>query len=328
MSKPSPSSSHPNADMIDFNQLVIFYHLARSGSFVRAEEFTGFKQSWISRQIKELEETLNNKLFDRNYGSVSLTPAGESLLEHVEKIMFEARMIKTSLTELSEDLRNKAQGHVKIATTTGQAAVWIVKYVKEFMDLYPDMRLTVVGRDERVDLSTQDADVMIRPFVPKSPDLVHVYLSSYPLALYASQSYLDKYGTPKSIEDLEHHRLIGFSKDKSIAFGPADWHLSLGCNPGEIREPFFQVNSAIGLIKVAQDGLGIISVSQYRESAPQDNLVQVLPDIEGPMIDLYYIYPKRMAHIRRITVLAEFLIETLEKEIKSPNTKVFRRNID
>jgi DNA-binding transcriptional LysR family regulator len=314
--------------VIDFNKLVIFYHLARSGSFARAEEYTGYKQSWISRQIKDLEDSLNSKLFDRNYGSVSLTPAGEVLLEHAEKIMFEERMIKTSLTELNEDVQNKAQGHVKIATTTGTAAVWLVKYIKEFMDLYPDMRLTVVGRDEKVDLSTQDADVMIRPFVPKSPDLVHVYLSSYPLGLYASPDYLKKYGTPSKIKDLAEHRLIAFSKDKAISFGNVDWHLSLGCKPGETHEPFFQVNSAIGLVRVARDGLGIVSISQYQESAQNIELVRVLPDVEGPMIDTYYIYPKRLAGFKRVTVLGEFLVKKMEVEGKNPDAMILRRKID
>lgn len=313
--------------MIDFNQLVIFYQLARSGSFTRAEEYTGFKQSWISRQIKELEESLNNKLFDRNYGTVSLTPAGEILLEHAEKIMFEERMIKASLTGLNEDVQNKAQGHLKIATTTGQAAEGVIKYVKEFMDQYPEMRLTVVGSDQKVDLSTQDADVMIRPFVPKSPDLVHLYLSSYPFGLYASQDYLEKFGTPSTVADLNKHRLIVFSQDKAIAFGPADWHLSLGCKPGESREPFFQVNSGIGLVKVAQEGLGIIAISQCRESAPWDKLIRVLPDVEGPMIDIYYIYPKRMAHIKRITIFGEFLVKRIKEEVKDPTALIFRRKI-
>lgn len=310
--------------MLDLNQLVIFYQLAKAGSFSKAEKLAGVNQSWISRQIKDLEEKLNNKLFERNYGSVALTSAGEALLESVEKIMFEAKMIETTFPSINE----QAQGNIKVATTTGQAAVWLVKYMANFMEQYPDMRISVIGTDERVDLRTQDADVMIRPFVPKSPDLVHLYLSSYPLGLYASQSYLGKFGTPQKAEDLDHHRLIAFSKEKATSFGNVDWHLSLGYHFGERREPFFQVNSAQGLVKVAQDGLGIVSISQYNESAQGTNLIRVLPDINGPMIDIYYIYPKKMQNFKKITVLGEYLVKILEEESKHPNTTTFRRNVE
>lgn len=298
--------------MLDINQLILFYQIAKAGSYVAAAEQVSVTPSWISRQIKDIETKLGIKVLEKNYGSFKLTPEGEQLLDSVRKIVYESRVIETFIPSNNHE----AKGNLRIATTTGHASVWLVKYMKDFLKNYPHMRISIIGTDDTLDLQAREADVAIRPFVPKSPELVHLYLLSYPLGLYASEQYLAEHGIPKKPEDLDNHQIITFSKDKKITFGDVDWHLNLGCKPGQTRIPFIQVNSSLGLTKLALDGLGIVSLSKYHEVLKGSKLIEVLPDIEGPVIDIHYVYPKKLENQRRITALGEYLVQELEKESK------------
>ncbi len=309
--------------MVDVNQLITFYHVVKAGSFVRAESLVGVQRSWISRQITDLENKVGYKLLERHYGNVTLTPMGETLYESAKKIIAETKIVESLLYES----HTEPKGDLKVATTIGHATGWLPKYLAGFLNKYPDMRLSIVGSDENVDLESNEADVAIRPYVPKSPHLIHMYLLSYPLKLYASADYVAKFGAPKTPEDLDNHRLIAFSRNTRIPFGNVDWHLSLGCKPGHIRKPFLQINSALGLTRVVKDGLGIASISKYQEGLEGANLVEILPDIDGPMVDVHYVYPEILKDFKRITVLGEYLVEALEEESKTPGTRTFRRKL-
>ncbi|MBN9343530.1 MAG: hypothetical protein BGO76_02465 [Caedibacter sp. 38-128] len=307
--------------MIDINQLATFYYVAKTRSFSLAETYTGFKQSWMSRQIKDLETKLGNKLLTRHHGSVSLTPDGEVFFESAKKIIQEAKIIETLLN----DSHKEPKGKLRIVTSVASAYLWLPKYMAGFLEKYPDMRLNIIGSNENIDLDFHDADVAIRPYTPESEHLIHTYLLSYPLKLYASPKYLEKFGIPQTIEDLDHHRIIAFSSATKISFGDVDWHLNIGCKKGVKREPFMQVNSPLGLATLAQEGLGIISISKFQQATKGMDLIEVLPDLSGPIIDIYYVYPKELKDFKRITVLGDYLVHMLEQESKLPNTVVLRR---
>jgi len=286
-----------------------------------AETIVGVKQSWLSRQISELEDQFGSLLLERGHGTVSLTPEGQLVYEVVGKLLFEAKIIESLMSEK----HNEPKGKLNIATTVGHAA-WLIHYVPGFLKKYPEMRISISGNDENLDMRSQNADVAIRPFVPKSPELVHIYLLSYPLGLFASPLYLKEFGVPKKPEDLDNHRLIAFAKDKRIPFGNVDWHLKLGTKNDETREPYLQVNSALGLARAAELGLGIVSISKFQEVSKGVKLIEVLSDIEGPMVDVHYVYPKRLEHVKRLTVFGDYMVEILEKESKKPDSHIFRKN--
>ncbi|AIL13719.1 hypothetical protein IM40_09890 (plasmid) [Candidatus Paracaedimonas acanthamoebae] len=309
--------------MLDLKQLSAFYYVAKTGSFTLAESQVGVKQSWISRQVSELEDKFGSLLLERGHGTVNLTPEGKLVYEVVGKLLFEAKIVESLLLEK----HNEPKGKLNIATTVGHAA-WLVNYIPEFLNKYPDMRVSISGNDDNLDMKAQNSDVAIRPFVSKSPELVHLYLLSYPLGLFASPKYLKQYGMPQRPEDLDHHRLIAYAKDKKIPFGNVDWHLKLGTKNDEVREPYLQVNSALGLARAAEYGLGIVSISKFQEVSKNVELIEILPNVEGPMVDVHYIYPKRLEHIKRITSFGEYLVKMLESESKITETQVFRRQLD
>lgn len=93
--------------MLDLKQLSAFYYVAKTRSFTLAETIVGVKQSWLSRQISELEDQFGSLLLERGHGTVSLTPEGQLVYEVVGKLLFEAKIIESLMSEKHNEPKGK-----------------------------------------------------------------------------------------------------------------------------------------------------------------------------------------------------------------------------
>ena len=106
------------------------------------------------------------------------------------------------------DSREKPNGELKVTTTLGIGVHWLTPRLGEFLDLYPDIRITLITTDEELDLAMREADVAIRLRQPTQPDLIQRKLFSVHFHAYASPEYLKRFGTPRTLEDLDKHRIV------------------------------------------------------------------------------------------------------------------------
>jgi DNA-binding transcriptional LysR family regulator len=292
-------------DNVDWDKIRIFYYVATSKSFTDAAERLNITQSAVSRSIQSFEASLNAKLFHRHTRGLILTKNGE--------IMFEtAREMLTTLSRAQRFLDDSEtpKGILKVSTTAALANLWLVEGVAQFLDMYPEMRLTILGNDQALDLAIREADVAIRPAVEHPSDLVQNYLMTFHIKLYAHPSYLQKFGVPQKVEDLDMHRLISFAEDSISPYGNINWPLTIGAKPGHIRKPYLTINSTQGLRRAVEVGLGIAAISEeYPGLKKESNLVHILPEIKGPDVDLYYVYPSYLAKSKEVTAFGDYLTE-------------------
>ena len=177
--------------MLDWDRVRVFRGVAQAGSFTRAAEILGLSQSAISRQIGALEEDLGMPLFHRHARGLVLTEQGEILLETAHDI---AAGIATAEAKLAET-KETPSGHLRINTTVGFGTVWLTAHLKEFMDLYPDITVSLLALDTELDLGMREADIAIRLNPPRQPDLIQRRLMTAHTHLYAAPEYLD--GAPR-----------------------------------------------------------------------------------------------------------------------------------
>ena len=85
---------------------------------------------------------------------------------------------------------------------------WLTPRLGEFIDLYPDIHITLITTDEELDLAMREADVAIRLRQPTQPDLIQRKLFSVHFHAYASPEYLKRFGTPRTLDDLDKHRVL------------------------------------------------------------------------------------------------------------------------
>ena len=82
--------------------------------------------------------------------------------------------------------------------------------------------------------------------------------------------------------------------------------------PGRERRPILQVNSTYGIFRAVQNGLGIASLPDYMAvEAPE--LVRILPEVTGPLVEAYFVYPEELRASKRISVFRDFLIRKVSE---------------
>lgn len=297
---------------MDWDKLKAFYHIAQLKSFSKAAQHMNLNQSSVSRQLKALEERIGKKLFKRGNKQLSLTPQGEVLYKIVRRFFLELDSIEKLLHEESSDLK----GALKIATSVGLATTWLMPFIADFVERYPQIRLTITSHDENLDLSLRRADIVICPYVENRSEVIQKLLTTFNFRLYASKDYLKRFGTPQSVKDLENHRLITFGEEVAYPYSDINWPLRLGMPEGQLREPFMRVNSAQALHYVAKAGLGIVSLSKEHEQTEfaHPDVIQLLPAVCGPSIPTYLIYPHELEKSKNLQAFIRYLEEKLKKD--------------
>jgi len=291
---------------MDWDKLRVFHAVAEAGSFTHAGERLTLSQSAVSRQISTLEDSLRVKLFHRHARGLKLTEQGEHLFETAHEVFAKLAMAEAHIA----DVKEKPQGPLRITTTVAFGSIWLTPRIKEFVELYPDIEVSLVLADTELDLSMREADAAIRMMPPTQPDLIQRHLMTMNYRIYAAPEYLKARGIPKTARDLDQHSIVVYGEDASPPVGDFNMLLEVGIKSGPPREPVLRVNSIYGIYRAVQGGLGIAALPEYMSHEGR-NLVEVLPEIPGSSLDVYFVYPEEVRNAVRIVVLRDFLVRKM-----------------
>ena len=299
--------------MMDWDRVRVFCGVAQAGSFTRAAESLGLSQSAISRQISALEEDLRTPLFHRHARGLVLTEQGEILFEAAQEIAARMAGVESRLDEAKEH----PAGHLRINTTVGFGTVWLTAHLREFLDLYPEITVTLLVIDTELDLSMREADVAIRLNPPRQPDLIQKRLMTVHTHLYAAPEYLESAPPLESADDLDRHRLIVYGSEAMPPPVPSlNWVLAAGRDEqhhGPPRRPTLLINNVYGMLRATERGVGVASLPDYLCSTSR-RVIRVLPQLEGPTFDAYFVYPEEMRASKRVSVFRDFLLRKLAEQ--------------
>jgi DNA-binding transcriptional LysR family regulator len=293
---------------MDWDKLKVFHAAAEAGSFTHAGEQVGLSQSAVSRQVSALEQELNVPLFHRHARGLILTEQGDLLYRTAHDVFMELEAARTKLT----DSRERPNGEVRVNTTAGIGVHWLTPRLGEFFDLYPDIRINLITSDEELDLAMREADVAIRLRQPVQPDLIQRKLFSIHFHAYASPEYLKRSGTPRSLEDLDRHRVMVLGGNAPNYLQDVHWLTKAARNGKEPREPLFVINNVLGLRRACQCGLGVAMLPDYLVEE-DGGLVQLFSDIDSFAFEAYFVYPEELKSVARIQVFRNFLVAIAQR---------------
>jgi DNA-binding transcriptional LysR family regulator len=288
---------------MDWDKLRIFHAVAEAGSFTHAGEALSLSQSAISRQISALEESLKTPLFHRHARGLLLTEQGELLYRTVHEMSGRLAMAEAQLT----DRKDRPTGELKVTATVAFGSIWVAPRIKAFIEKYPDVTMALHLDDGELDLSMREADVALRMWKPTQPDLVYRKLLTVHNHIYASPDYLRQHGTPQSIEDIDRHRLIVYGEEVPAPLADVNWLLQAGATRKKLRNPTLRINNMFGVRQAVESGLGIAALPDYIVQGNPE-IVRILPEVEGPAFDTYFVYPEELRHSKRIAVFRDYLI--------------------
>ena len=290
---------------MDWDKLRIFHTVASAGSFTHAGETLGLSQSAVSRQIRTLEESLQTSLFNRHARGLILTDEGETLFETTKDVYSKIHVTEQRILEGTETPR----GNLKITTTTSFGSTWMMHNIKKFIDQYPQIHVQMLIGDEDYDLLTRKADVAIRFHPTEHLDLIQKKIATFHYHLFASPDYLNKHGRPKTIEDLDDHKLIAYGDLATSPIRNIDWLLEDGAK--KKRKPFLEINNIYGVLQAVKSGIGIGSLPDYLVQG-STNITRVLEEADGHEFPAYFVYTQELRKSKRIAAFRDFI----EKEFK------------
>ncbi|EIC83224.1 DNA-binding transcriptional regulator YafC [Serratia sp. M24T3] len=287
-------------------ELMVFVTVVESGSFSRAAEQLEQDNSVVSRTIKRLEQKLGIQLLNRTTRQISLTHEGERYFTRVQKILQEMSAAENDLLEH----RNDPQGLLRIDAATPVILHVLSPLVAEFLERYPKMTLSLYSSESNINLIDQKVDVAIRVGELEDSSLRARKLMLSYRSVLASPVYLQKWGTPKSVDDLANHRCLGFNEVMALNKWP------LLCSDGQqlTITPFISAGSGETLRQLCLAGNGISCLSDFmtHKDVVNGDLVELLvPDLMRIAMPLHAVYYSDQSVSTRIRCFIDFLSEKL-----------------
>jgi DNA-binding transcriptional LysR family regulator len=294
---------------MDWDKLRIFQAAAEAGSFTHAGETLGLSQSAVSRQVSALEGDLGAPLFHRHARGLILTEQGETLLKAVHDVALKLDAVRSRLI----DSRDKPSGDLRITTTLTLGANWLAPRLGEFADLFPEVKLHLLLSDDDLDIGMREADMALRLREPMQPDLIRRRLFTVHFHAYASAEYLKKAGQPRTIEDLDRHRLVAFGAPTATHFlYDLNSLLTIGRDARNPRSPHLSLNNLAAIIRAVEHGVGIAVLPDYCV-ASNSGLVRLLPQADMPSMDCFLVYAEEMKNVARVQAFRDFLVSKAQR---------------
>ena len=293
---------------MDWDKLKIFHAVAEAGSFTNATVNLNLSQSAISRQIQSLEDDLKVKLFERHARGLTLTENGEYVYRTAHEVISKLKEVETSLG----DQKDKPSGKITITTVRSFGTHWLTPRIQEFMKLNQEVEVELIFDDKELDLSTRQADIGIFMRRPKKLNYIQRKLIDINYHIYGSSKYLEKYGMPKTLNDLSKHKFISFGKGAPSPVYNPDWALKVGMKDNIKRKPIMKVNSVMGLLLAVESGVGLAALPDYLVFQSR-NLLKVLPKVEGPITEAHFVYPESLRNVARVQAFRNFLYSKISE---------------
>ncbi|MBE7734106.1 LysR family transcriptional regulator [Devosia faecipullorum] len=287
---------------MNWDDVRIFLAVARNGQILGASKALGLNHATVARRLSALEQAIGSRLFMRRTNGTELTAQGEQFLIHAEA-MESAGLAAAEAVDADSEI----EGIVRIGAPDGFGVAFLAPRLHELVERHPLLRIELVPVPRAFSLSRREADIAVTLERPREGRLVARKLTDYSLGLYASRAYLDRHGTPASLDDLRSHRLVGYvedllytaSLDYTAAFS-TEWRSQIA------------VSSAMGQTEAVRWGAGIGILHAFM-AGRDDNLVRILPE-HALKRSYWTVLHEDFRTMKRVTVVSDFLSEIVARE--------------
>ena len=281
--------------------------VVESGSFVAAAQRLHSSKAAISRYIQELETYLGVRLLQRSTRRVALTEAGRDYYQRAKQILSDLDDADSAVGANNASLI----GNIRINAALTFGTRYLAPLWAEFMARHPAITLDIELNDRRVDLLEEGFDVAIRIGNLADSSLVSRRLANSHAVLCASPTYLEKYGTPTTPEELAQHWVIAYSY---LPTGDI-WHFHSdhdGDRAIAVKARMHTNNGdTIRAVVLAGQGIALQPIFQVGPDIKEGRLVTFLPEWSGPAFGIHAVYPSRKHLSLKVKTLIDYLAEKL-----------------
>lgn len=290
-----------SAITFDWNRARAFLVTAEEGSLSAAARALGLAQPTVGRQVEAFQDELGVALFERAGHSLTLTPAGHALLQYA-RTMGEAAV---GLSRVAYGQNDAMEGKVTISASDAYAGILLPPILARLQAQEPRISVNVVVSNTAADLLRREADIAIRSFQPKEPDLIAKRLRTAYARFYATPDYLAGLGPVETLADLSGARFIGI-EENGVFLSMLN---QMGCGITEENIPLATDNFLV-LWALVKQGLGI-GVLDDRIGDNDPGVVRVQEDLPSLDFPVYLVAHRDIHQNRRLRFVWDFLAVAL-----------------
>ncbi|NHI00219.1 MULTISPECIES: LysR family transcriptional regulator [Oceanimonas] len=293
------------------NQLNIFLAVVKNGNFSSAARHLGVTSAAVSKAVAQLEKSLELRLFHRTTHSLTLTEDGHELYKRTEPLV---EQLEDQIRR-SKDKKKQPHGRLKINLPDSFGRMVVLPLLPAFIEKYPDIELDLQFDDRIGDLVKEGADVGIGVMLNQDSRLIARDFYKLQPVLVANSDYIEKFGEPKTPDDLSQHNCIAYRSSTTGRKKTWDFRVN-----GEVihREPQgnLTVNSLSAAIKAVEMGVGIaaVGIGHAQTCIEQGCFRRVLREYEADPIQVKIYYSSRNYLPAKTRLFIDHMMEHVHDE--------------
>jgi LysR family transcriptional regulator for bpeEF and oprC len=285
--------------------IELFTATAAAGSFAAAARRLGVTPSAVSRRVAQLEAELGAPLFARTTRTLRLTDDGRAFNERCLRILEELREARDAIART----RGRPAGVVRVDAPIALGRDAIAPRVPALLAAYPELRLELTLRDQRVDAVAEGLDILVRIGDPGDSTLIGRKLATSYLTVCAAPAYLRRRGTPRTPADLARHDCLSYLREGR----PAPWRFASAAGGQDVAVTGrYHANDAELLRACAIAGHGVVMVFDFlvRDAIAAGQLVPLLADHPSIAWPIHALYPRNRHLVPKVAVVLDHLAES------------------
>jgi DNA-binding transcriptional LysR family regulator len=284
-----------------------FLSVMDHGSLSGAARALGLGQPTIGRHIDGLEKALGLKLFTRSFDGFAPTDAALELEPYAAGLSATAAALRRAADSHGEGVR----GTVRLTASDIVGVEVLPPILANLRREHPELQIELMLSNRIEDLLHREADIAVRMVPPAQQALIARRIGAIEVGMHAHRAYLERCGTPKMLEDLQHHTVIGFDRENELIrrvqkqFG-AFARSSLA----------FRADSDLAQLAAIRAAFGI-GFCQSALAKRDANLVRILPRKFSFVLDTWIAMHEDLRGSPRCSVTFSALAEGIASYIKS-----------
>lgn len=284
---------------MEIEDLRTFVEVADAGGVTPASRRLGISKSMVSRRLVRLEAELSVQLVARTTRGAALTEAGATFREYAARVVAEIDLAKETVLPAGE-----LRGRLRVAAPLSFGPTHFAPVLADMASRHPELHIHAAYTDRFVDLIGEGYDCAIRVGMLPDSNLIARRIGPLIGKYVASPTYIEKYGSPETPEELVTHQ--------ALMQGTETWLATVGDKVITMRpQGRFKADNGVALVAAAVAGIGIAALPNdlIQEHLDSGALVPVMPRHPIPEHGIYVVRPPGQHPSRKVRVLTEMLIE-------------------
>jgi len=242
-----------------------FVAVLETGSLSAAGRALGMTQPTVGRHVDSLEAALQLKLFTRSFDGFAPTDAALELKPYAASLAATAAALRRVATSQGDGVR----GTVRLTASEIVSSEVLPPILADLRDAHPALVIELVPTNKVENLLRRDADIAVRMVAPSQDALVARRVAAIEVGLHAHRRYLSRHGTPRTLDELGRHALIGWDTETAYIRRFQERY------PQITRESFaFRTDSDVAQLAAIRAGVGV-GFCQARLAARDPDMVRL-----------------------------------------------------